>query len=354
MEFSMAKAFNGVLLAGLTLAGGAAAAYAQNTSASSNPTAQESQLGPKKSSSSVDDATMEAQVLLDVAGFPAGVIDGKKGMSFKKAVQGFQESRGLPKTGEIDTATRQALQTGRKATRELKLGPEVFDGPFTNPFPKKAEDQAKQTFLGYRNPLERLAEMFHTTPDTIIALNGPDKQMRQGEVLRLPNVLPRSRSYGGDLKPDYAKWFNALNVDANQPKGDHVVVDKSEGVLKVLDASNKLIAQFPVTMGSGHDPLPLGNWKATTYSFLPPFNYQPDLFWDVADSKAEQRLPPGPNGPVGVAWLDLTKENYGIHGTNAPETIGRAESHGCIRMTNWDVLRLSRIMKPGFKAVFQA
>ena len=218
----MAKAFNGVLLAGLTLAGGAAAAYAQNTSAPSNPTAPESQLGPKKSSSSVDDATMEAQVLLDVAGFPAGVIDGKKGMSFKKAVQGFQESRGLPKTGEIDTATRQALQTGRKATRELKLGPEVFDGPFTNPFPKKAEDQAKQTFLGYRNPLERLAEMFHTTPDTIIALNGPDKQMRQGEVLRLPNVLPRSRSYGGDLKPDYAKWFNALNVDANQPKGDHV------------------------------------------------------------------------------------------------------------------------------------
>ena len=196
--------------------------------------------------------------------------------------------------------------------------------------------------------------MFHTTPDTIVALNGPDKLMRQGEVLRLPNVLPSSRNYGGKLKPQHAKWFNALNVDANQQAGDHVVVDKSEGVLKVLGADDRLVAQFPVTMGSSRDPLPLGTWKAATYAFLPPFHYQPELFWDVADDKAEQRLPPGPNGPVGVAWLDLTKENYGIHGTNSPETIGRAESHGCIRMTNWDVLRLSRIMKPGFKAVFQA
>ena len=117
---------------------------------------------------------------------------------------------------------------------------------------------------------------------------------------------------------------------------------------------DRLVAQFPVTTGSGHDPLPLGTWKATTYAFLPPFHYQPDLFWDVDDGKAEQRLPPGPNGPVGVAWLDLTKEHYGIHGTPEPQTIGRTESHGCIRMTNWDVLRLSRILKPGFKAVFQA
>jgi lipoprotein-anchoring transpeptidase ErfK/SrfK len=283
------------------------------------------------------------------------VIDGKKGMSFKKAVQGFQESRGLEETGELDSPTRQALlQIGRQSTRNLKLSADVFEGPFVYPFPRKPEAQAKLGFLGYRNQLEKLAEMFHTTPDTIVALNGPEKLMREGEVLRLPNVLPRSRTYDAKLKPDYAKWFSTLNVDPTQPKGDHVVVDKSEGVLKVLDSSDKLVAQFPVTMGSEHDPLPLGNWKVTTYAFLPPFHYQPDLFWDVADDKEDKRLPPGPNGPVGVAWLDLTKENYGIHGTGAPETIGRAESHGCIRMTNWDVLRLSLMMKPGFKAVFQA
>jgi len=164
-----------------------------------------------------------------------------------------------------------------------------------------------------------------------------------------------------------------LNVNGAAPKGDFVVVDKSDGTLRVYkrvgatkpeatkaSGSGKspsvpggtLIAQFPVTTGSSHDPLPLGTWKATTFSFLPPFNYQPDLFWDVADDKAEQKLPPGPNGPVGVAWLDLTKEHYGIHGTNEPSTIGHTESHGCLRLTNWDVMQLSRMMKPGFTAYF--
>jgi len=149
-------------------------------------------------------------------------------------------------------------------------------------------------------------------------------------------------------------WMQLLNVDTSLAKGDHVVVDKSEGLLKVMDENDRMVAQFPVTTGSGHDPLPLGTWKATTYSFLPPFNFQPDLFWDVSDEKDEQRLPPGPNGPVGVAWLDLTKEHYGIHGTPEPQTIGKTQSHGCLRMTNWDVLRLSQMLKPGFKAVFQA
>ena len=121
----------------------------------------------------------------------------------------------------------------------------------------------------------------------------------------------------------------------------------------MLDKSERLVAQFPVTMGSEQYPLPLGDWKVTVYSFVPPFKYQPDILVNPKTDK-EVQLPPGPNGPVGIAWLDLTKEHYGIHGTNEPQTIGRAESSGCIRMANWDVLRLSRIMKPGFKAVFQA
>lgn len=105
------------------------------------------------------------------------------------------------------------------------------------------------------------------------------------------------------------------------------------------------------TMGSTHDPLPLGTWKVTTYAYLPTFHYQPDLFWDAKDPAAgDKRLPAGPRGPVGLAWLDLTKQHYGIHGTPTPETIGRAESHGCIRLSNWDVLRLSLMLKPGFKA----
>lgn len=208
--------------------------------------------------------------------------------------------------------------------------------------------------MGYRNMLEKVAEEFHTTPSTIVALNGPDKLIGAGQTLRLPNVVPASATYDAHGKQEAARIMQLLNVSAGDIKGDHIVVDKSAGLLKVLNAGDKLVAQFPVTTGSGHDPLPLGSWKVTTYAFLPPFNYQPDLFWDVADDKAEHRLPPGPNGPVGVAWLDLTKDHYGIHGTNEPQTIGRTQSHGCLRLTNWDVLRLSQMLKPGFKAEFVA
>ena len=157
-----------------------------------------------------------------------------------------------------------------------------------------------------------------------------------------------------------AQLLAQLNVDGNQPQGDYRRRRQerrhAQGLSRAIrrprarKPSGQLVAQFPVTTGSGHDPLPLGNWKVSTYSFLPPFNFQPDLFWDVSDDKAEQKLPPGPNGPVGVAWLDLNKEHYGIHGTNEPQTIGKTESHGCLRLTNWDVMRLSRMMKPGFTA----
>jgi len=192
---------------------------------------------------------------------------------------------------------------------------------------------------------------------TIVALNGPEKVIGPGQTLRLPNVLPASRDYDG-VPGNGASMFNLLNIDGEQPQGEYVVVDKSEGVLKVYDGEpdgddGKLVAAFPVTMGSAKYPLPIGRWKATTYAYLPPFKYQPAILNNPKTDK-ELTLPPGPNGPVGVAWLDLTKEHYGIHGTNEPATIGRAESSGCIRMTNWDVIRLSRMLKPGFTAIFQA
>ena len=239
----------------------------------------------------------------------------------------------------------------------VELKPDDVRGEFVLPFPKGPEAQAELDFLGYRNMLEKLAERYHTTPATIVALNGPDKKIGLGQTLRLPNVVGGATDYA-NAKGDGAFVMRVLNVDSNQPQGDYVVVDKSEGVLKVYAGdpeaeSGKLVAAFPVTMGSSQYPLPIGTWKATTYAFLPPFNYQPDLLQNAKTDK-EVTLPPGPNGPVGVAWLDLTKEHYGIHGTNEPQTIGRAESSGCIRMTNWDVLRLSQMMKPGFTAIFQA
>lgn len=312
-------------------------------------------VAPGTPGSEIDGATFHAQVLLSQAGFSTGVIDGKPGMVMRKAITGFQQSRGLPTTAKLDSATRSALLTMNKpSTVKVRLSRDDISGEYVYPFPKKPEAQAKLTRMSYRNMIEEVAERYHTTPATLIALNGPQALIGIGQVLRVPNVLPQARDYKGKLKDEYRALLSHLNIDSSEPDGDYVVVDKSEGVLKVMDKADRLIAQFPVTMGSSHDPLPFGTWKATTYAFLPPFHYQPDLFWDVDDGKSEQRLPPGPNGPVGVAWLDLTKEHYGIHGTPEPQTIGRTESHGCIRMTNWDVLRLTQMMKPGFRAVFQA
>jgi hypothetical protein len=341
----------------------AGAAFAQSETNEAATTKKNGWVAPGTPGSPIKGELFHAQVLLDVAGFSPGAIDGREGSSQGEAIRGFQEAKGLTVTGKLDAATKQALmQANRLSTVNVKLAAEDVGGPFTYPMPTKPEEQAKLDQLSYRNMLEKLAERYHTTPETIVALNGPEKQIGIGQTLRLPNVVPASRDYAG-ADEKQAKLLTMLNVEATQPAGDYVVVDKSEGTLKVYKgefpsgsekADGELIAQFPVTTGSEKDPLPLGNWKVPTFSYLPPFHYQPDLFWDVSDEKDEQKLPPGPNGMVGVAWLDLTKEHYGIHGTPEPKYIGKTESHGCLRMTNWDVMRLSRMMKPGFQAKFVA
>ena len=353
-----------------------AAAPAGGTAAAKSTKSEAAWVAPGTRGSPINGTVFHAQVLLDVAGFPTGVIDGKKGKLYSQALKGFQQARGLAVTGELDSVTRGALlQNRRPSVRQLKLTETDVGGPFVYPFPEDAADQAKLKGLYYRNMLEQLSERFHTTPQTIVDLNGPDKLIGAGQVLLLPNVLPSSRDYAATVGEKQGRLLSFLNVDANQPTGDFVVVDKSEGVMRVYrgalpkgeyssnakagpppklpDNPGQLVAQFPVTMGSAQYPLPIGRWKVTTFAFEPPFKYQPRLLKGKDPNEAEQVLPPGPNGPVGVAWLDLTKEHYGIHGTNSPETIGRAESSGCIRLANWDVIRLSRIMRPGFTAIFQ-
>ena len=301
----------------------------------------------------LDGTIFHAQVLLDRAGFSPGVIDGLKGTSFEYAVRGFQEARGLQVTGELDNPTRQALLRDKApSVRRLRIDESDAQGPFTQ-IPKEPEDQAKMKRLAYRNLLEKIAEKFHTTPATLIALNSPSTVLRAGTVLRLPNVLPASRSYEG-VKPDVAQLLSDLNISGDQPKAERVVVDKSDKVVRVFAEGGRLIAQFPATLGSDKDPLPLGNWKVNSIAYNPPFKYQPQLFWDVEDTEKEQMLPPGPNGPVGVVWIDLNREHIGIHGTNSPETIKRAESHGCVRLTNWDAARLTRMIGNGKPVVFQA
>ncbi|MFL6734833.1 MAG: L,D-transpeptidase family protein [Sphingomicrobium sp.] len=381
--FRLAAGVASLATAAVTLAQGSekpVADKAATTSQKESSDDNSSWVGPGQPGSEINGQFFHAQVLMSAQGFSPGVIDGKEGESFKLALTSFQEAKGLRRTGKLDGPTRAALlQVNRPSTVTVRLGADDVRSQYVYPFPKNPEQQAELKFLGYRNMLEKVAERYHTTPATIIALNGPDKMIGPGQELRLPNVVPASHDYAG-VGGNGASAMNILNVDPQQPQGDYVVVDKSEGVLKVYRGqppqgpegeakantsasatasagqsgrAGQLVAAFPVTMGSKEFPLPIGRWKATTYAFLPPFNYQPQILNHPKTDK-EVKLPPGPNGPVGVAWLDLTKEHYGIHGTNEPQTIGRAESSGCIRMTNWDVLRLARMMKPGFTAIFQA
>jgi len=339
---------------------------------------------------------MQAQVVLDRLGFTPGVVDNKMGMSTKNALKGFQQANNLTQSGELDEATRQALGqwSNIPATRVVTIPADFAAGPFYAT-PKEPEDQAKMPGLVYASLDEKLAERFHTTVAVLKELNpngvpagmtapasatpsptatptptptpsasasgaaftpkpGPASFFRAGQQIRVPNI-------GADrIDPsavDDGSWLatlRMLGVGTDQPKADKIVVDKSAGTLTAYDASGKIVAAFTATMGSTHDPLPLGDWKILAVSKNPPFHYNPDLFWDAKAGDEKATLPPGPNGPVGVVWIDLSKEHYGIHGTPNPETIGRAESHGCVRLTNWDAARLAQMVSTRTKVSFVA
>jgi lipoprotein-anchoring transpeptidase ErfK/SrfK len=344
---------------------------------------------------------MQAQVVLDRQGFGPGVIDGKTGISTENALKGFQEANGLQVTGKLDPATKQALQqwSNIPATRVVRI-PQDWETATYVKVPKDPQDQAKMQSLGYQSLDERLAERFHTTAAVLDQLN-PNGQPATGQPLAdggeataqgnakaasaavaKPTATPSATAsarkdpaqsiyHGGQLvrvpnvgadridpsKIEDKTWqatLASLGVGTDQPHVSKIEVSKAGGWLKGYDDAGKLVAMFTVTTGSEHDPLPLGTWGITTISRNPHFNYNPDLFWDAKPGDDEARLPPGPNGPVGVVWIDLTKEHYGIHGTPVPQTIGRTESHGCVRLTNWDAARLAQMVDTKTKVVFEA
>jgi lipoprotein-anchoring transpeptidase ErfK/SrfK len=121
----------------------------------------------------------------------------------------------------------------------------------------------------------------------------------------------------------------------------------------VEDESGTVLFHAPVTTGSSHDPLPIGKWKVTGVQRNPVFHYNPALFWDANPRHSKARIPAGPNNPVGVAWIDISKEHYGIHGTPEPSRIGHMQSHGCVRLTNWDVQRVLQWARPGTAVIFR-
>lgn len=316
---------------------------------------------------------MQAQVVLERLGFGPGIIDGNRGASLVNALKGFQESRDLPVTGELDPATREALAQWNNipATRIITVPESWGQTPFTA-VPEGMAEQAQMTRLGYESMAEKLAERFHTTPAVLAQLNPGGRpagvqgastptatpsstavQFAPGQQLRVPNIGADAIEPASVENKDWLETLRSLGVGTKQPEVARIVVDESEGWLKGYDGDDRLVAMFRVTTGSEHDPLPIGDWQVKGVAYNPPFAFDPELFWDVPDSEQKQRLPPGPNGPVGVVWIDLTKEHYGIHGTPAPEAIGRSESHGCVRLTNWEAARLAQMVSGSTKVVFR-
>ena len=264
------------------------------------------------------------QVALDRAGFSAGEIDGVGGAKTRQALEAYQKSSRAPLDASGDPLTTYTITEQDAA------------GPFIDALPRDMMDQAKLTALGYTGVLEELAERFHSSPNFLKRLN-PGASWKPGDAIKVPNVEP----------------FLLPATGAPGVPGVEIMVTAATKVLEVRDPSGKILMHAPVTTGSEHDPLPTGQWKVNGVSWNPVFNYNPNLFWDANAAQSKGKIAAGPNNPVGVVWIDISKEHYGLHGTPEPSTVGRTESHGCVRLTNWDAARLARLVSPGTKVIFQ-
>jgi lipoprotein-anchoring transpeptidase ErfK/SrfK len=284
------------------------------------------------------------QVLLDRAGFSVGEIDGAVGGKTKKALAAFQAAKGLPASGVPDAATLEALGGQRSPTVAHTIVAADVSGPFIESIPSNLGDQGQLAALSYKSPLEQFAERFHASPALLRKLN-PGAKFVEGEDVVVPDVE-------ATVYPTVSERRSAKTVET-AARTDAVLISKDNNDVVVQDASGQVLFYAPVSSGSEHDPLPLGEWKVVDVFLMPRFNYNPELFWDADQTHAKTKIAPGPNNPVGVVWIDIDREHYGLHGTPEPSKIGITQSHGCVRLTNWDAIRLAALVQPGTRVVFR-
>jgi lipoprotein-anchoring transpeptidase ErfK/SrfK len=276
---------------------------------------------------------IKAQVLLDRARFSPGVIDGHRGENFSNALRAFQEQNGLEASGQLDTPTWERLaQNAEPAVIEYTIADADVKGPFTEDIPNKMEKQADLKRLGYTGASEMLAERFHMDEDLLERLNRGKKLDRAGATIVVANV---------NVKPA------ALNTKLGK-----IDVDKSRKIVRALGPDGDLLAVYPASIGSEEKPAPSGTLKVVRVAKNPTYTYNPDYKFRGVKAKHEFKIAPGPNNPVGLVWIALNEKGYGIHGTPEPEKVGKAYSHGCVRLTNWDALALAAMVKKGTPVEF--
>jgi len=287
-------------------------------------------------------ATLLLQVALDRAGISPGLIDGRAGARTRDALALLQRAHGLEATGVLDAASETALgMASRASTTAYTLTPDDLAGPFVQ-IPDDLMAQGDLPALGYVSAQERVAERFHTDTETLQRLN-PHARFVEGESIQVPDVEPMAAP---------AKTARRLEAGVHASMVGAIVVSIDPPHAVVVSTDQTLLFAAPVTSGSEHDPLPIGEWKVVDVFLNPVFHYNPALFWDADPSHAKTVIRPGPNSPVGVAWIDIDREHYGLHGTPEPRTVGHTSSHGCVRLTNWDVVRLLDYIGPGTRILF--
>jgi lipoprotein-anchoring transpeptidase ErfK/SrfK len=280
-------------------------------------------------------SVLRAQIYLDRIHYSVGAIDGRWGRNSAITVWFFQRARGMQATGDLDEQTFRRLAAEAAYAPVVvmhTLTPDDLKGPFQS-IPESPYEKAKLSRLTYETVREKLAERFHCAEDLLELLNpGVNFSELNAGTINVPNVR------------------EPLTTDTHDVA--RIVISISGNALNGFDASGNLVFHAPTTVGAGYDPSPTENLHIVKIFPDPTFHYDPTLYHEVPDSEPDAHLPPGPNSPVGVVWMALSKEHYGIHGTPDPESIGYASSHGCIRLTNWDAEELEHRASEGTQVAF--